>query len=62
MKHSTIDMTKGNVFKVILSFGFPLFIENLFHLLYSFVDTIIAARFIGDVAIGAIELLVALIL
>lgn len=54
MKNSTIDMTKGNVYKVILSFGLPLFIGNLFHLLYSFVDTIIAARFIGEIAIGAI--------
>ncbi len=54
MKSNTIDMTKGNIYKVILSFGLPLFIGNLFHLLYSFVDTIIASRFIGDVAIGAI--------
>ena len=46
MKHSTIDMTKGNIYKVILAFGFPLFIENLFHLLYSFVDTIITSRFV----------------
>lgn len=52
--NNTTDMTKGNVYKVILLFALPLLIGNIFQLLYSLVDTIIATKFIGDIAAGQI--------
>ena len=52
--NATTDMTKGNVYKVILLFALPLLIGNIFQLLYNFVDSIIASYFISDIAVGAI--------
>ena len=52
--NATTDMTKGNVYKVIILFALPLLIGNIFQLLYNFVDTIIASHFINDLAVGAI--------
>ncbi len=52
--NKTTDMTKGNVYKVILLFALPLLIGNVFQLLYSLVDTIISSHLINQDAVGAI--------
>lgn len=50
----TNDLTKGNVTKVMLSFFFPMLFTNLFQQLYTFVDTAIVGKGIGDHALGAV--------
>lgn len=49
-----LDMTKGNIYKLILLFSLPLFIGNLFQLLYTLCDSIISSHLIGSDALGAI--------
>lgn len=48
------DMTQGTPAKLILQFGFPLFIGLMFQQVYSMVDTMVAGRYIGESAIAAI--------
>lgn len=50
----TNDMTTGNPLQHILYFAVPLFIGTIFQQLYSFADTMIAGRNLGDQAIAAI--------
>lgn len=51
---NTMDMTKGNVYKILIIFAIPLLIGNIFQLFYSLVDSIIASHMISDLALGAI--------
>ena len=53
-KTRAIDMTKGNVLTVILSFAIPIFIGNIFQQLYNVVDTVVIGNVLGDNAIAAI--------
>lgn len=48
------DMTEGSILKKMLLFAVPLFIGDLFELLYSFTDTVISSHFIGTNALAAI--------
>ena len=41
------DMTKGNVFNIILGFAIPLLLGMLFQQFYSMVDTIIVGKYLG---------------
>ena len=41
------DMTKGNVFNIILGFAIPLLLGMLFQQFYSMVDTIIVGKYRG---------------
>ncbi|MDD3334899.1 MAG: MATE family efflux transporter, partial [Eubacteriales bacterium] len=50
----TTDMTQGNALRHILTFAVPLLIGTVFQQLYSFFDTMIAGRNLGDHAIAAI--------
>lgn len=52
--NSTVDMTKGNIYKILLLFALPLLLGNIFQLFYSLADTIIASHYIDSIAIGAI--------
>ena len=49
-----MDMTQGNLIKLILAFAVPLFIGNIFQQIYSMVDTAVAGYCLGDGAIAAI--------
>lgn len=51
---STMDMTKGKPYKVIIAFAIPLMIGNIFQQLYSMVDTMVVGRFIGTNALAAV--------
>lgn len=51
---STMDMTKGKPYKVIVAFAIPLMIGNLFQQLYNMVDTMVVGRFIGTNALAAV--------
>lgn len=51
---STIDLTKGNTTKVMLTFAIPMIIGNAFQQLYNVVDSIIVGKFIGPDALAAV--------
>ena len=51
---STIDLTKGNATKVMLTFAIPMIIGNAFQQLYNVVDSIIVGKFIGPDALAAV--------
>lgn len=51
---STMDMTKGKPYKVIIAFAILLMIGNIFQQLYSMVDTMVVGRFIGTNALAAV--------
>lgn len=50
----TLDMTKGNPTKTILTFSLPMLIGNLFQQLYNIVDSVVVGRFIGKDALAAV--------
>ena len=51
---SILDMTQGNILKLILGFALPLFLGNVFQQLYSLFDTMIAGYNLGNLTIAAI--------
>lgn len=53
MKRSK-DLTKGNVSKVFLGFFFPMLFTNFLQQLYSFVDSVIVGKGLGDNALAAV--------
>ena len=50
---ATLDMTKGNIWREIISYTIPLVLGNIFQLMYNAVDSMIAGRFIGPEALAA---------
>lgn len=48
------DLTKGNIFKVIINFSLPILLGNLFQLFYSLVDTRIVGSTLGNDALAAV--------
>ena len=50
----TKDLTKGSPMKLILSFGIPVFLGNLFQQLYNVVDTAIVGKTLGGDALAAV--------
>lgn len=53
-KKNTMDLTQGRPIKQILLFSLPLVLGTLFQQLYSFVDTVMVGRLIGDSALAAV--------
>ena len=50
MQNTTNDMTRGNSMKLIFQFFLPILIGNLFQQLYSFVDSMVVGKGLGDTA------------
>lgn len=48
------DMTVGNPLKLIIAFGIPLVIGNIFQQFYNMVDTIIVGKYVGKTALAAV--------
>ena len=48
------DMTTGSPLKLIIAFGIPLVIGNIFQQFYSMVDTIIVGKYVGKTALAAV--------
>lgn len=59
---TTYDLTKGNVAKQLLGFFFPMLLTNLLQQVYSFADSAIVDKGLGDNALGAVGNLSSLIL
>ena len=51
---SGVDMTEGNITKLLITFALPLFVGNLFQQFYNMVDTIIVGRYLGEDALAAV--------
>ena len=47
MQQNTQDMTKGEAWKVIITFAIPILFSNLFQQLYNSADSLIVGNFIG---------------
>ena len=54
LKPKTLNMTEGNIFKLIVSFAIPLLIGSLFQLLYNVVDSLVIGNFEGSIALAAV--------
>jgi putative MATE family efflux protein len=51
---SSVDMTNGNIRKIIISFAIPIMVGNLFQQMYSMVDTAVVGRGVGSGALAAV--------
>ena len=51
---ATLNMTEGNILKLILVYSFPLLLGNLFQNLYNTVDSLVVGNFIGKTSLAAI--------
>lgn len=54
VKRSSIDMTQGNPWGLLMSFTLPMLLGNIFQQFYSMVDSIVVGRFVGVDAFAAI--------
>jgi len=50
----TLDMTKGNIVSILITFSVPVLIGNLFQQLYNIADTAIIGNFLGEVSVAAV--------
>ena len=53
-RSSVRDLTEGNIYKLILSFAFPIFISQVFQQLYNTADTLIVGAFLGTESLAAV--------
>lgn len=53
-KHSEINMTEGNILRLIVSFTLPLLLGNIFQQLYNMVDTWVVGNYVGKVSFSAV--------
>ena len=55
MQSGTMNMTTGNVKKVMIAFAMPLFLSQAFQQLYNTVDSVIVGNFLGKEALAAVS-------
>ena len=53
-KTTSVDLTSGNIAKLILQFSLPLMFGNVFQMLYNTVDSIVVGNFVGTQALAAV--------
>ena len=54
MKKKSMTLTEGRPMKLILLFAIPIFLGNLFQILYSLVDTKIVGSILGETALASV--------
>ena len=54
-KNTTNDMTQGNCMRLLVQFFLPILAGNLFQQLYSFADSMVVGKGIGDTALAAVR-------
>ena len=54
-QNGTMDMTTGNVRRVMLAFTMPMFLSQLFQQLYNTADSLIVGRLLGKQALAAVS-------
>ncbi len=50
----TLDMTEGNIAKLLITFAIPLLLGNIFQYLYNTVDSLVVGNFVGKEALAAV--------
>lgn len=55
MGGTTLDMTRGSTWKLIVRFAVPVFLSQTFQQLYNTVDSLIVGQFLGDEALAAVS-------
>lgn len=55
MKKTSMDLTQGNIAKMILTFALPIFVGQVFQNLYNSADAIIVGHFVGTTALAAVS-------
>ena len=50
----TLDLTKGNITKILLQFALPMILGNLLQQMYNITDTLIVGQYIGREALAAV--------
>ena len=53
-KRKTLDMTEGNIAKLLIKFAIPLLLGNIFQYLYNTVDSLVVGNFVGKEALAAV--------
>ncbi len=54
-KPTTVDMTKGSIYRVIINFALPVLLSQIFQQLYNTADALIVGRFLGTEALAAVS-------
>jgi len=54
MKKHTVDMTKGNIFRLIVAFAIPIMISGVLQTLYNAADMIVVGKFAGKQSLAAV--------
>ncbi len=55
MKKTSMDLTQGNIAKMILTFALPIFVGQVFQNLYNSADAIIVGHFVGTTALASVS-------
>ncbi|MBR5283938.1 MAG: MATE family efflux transporter [Clostridia bacterium] len=54
-RRSSMDMTEGNIIKLIIVFALPILAGQIFQNLYNSVDAIVVGRYVGTTALAAVS-------
>ena len=52
--NQTVDMTRGNITRLLIRFAIPMLIGNIFQQMYNLVDSIIVGKFVGSNALASV--------
>ena len=55
MKKSSVDLTQGNIAKMIFTFALPILAGQIFQNLYNSVDAIVVGNYVGTTALAAVS-------
>lgn len=55
MKKSSVDLTQGNIARMIFSFALPILVGQIFQNLYNSVDSIVVGHYVGTTALAAVS-------
>ncbi|MBE7055682.1 MAG: MATE family efflux transporter [Ruminococcaceae bacterium] len=54
MKKHTVDMTRGNIFRLIIAFALPIMVSGILQTLYNAADMIVVGKFAGKESLAAV--------
>ena len=49
-----VDMTRDNIWRLLISFAIPMLIGQMFQILYNTVDSVVVGQFVGKEALAAV--------
>lgn len=55
LKKSSMDLTEGNIVRLIVTFAMPILVGQVFQNLYNSVDAIVVGRYVGTTALAAVS-------